>query len=178
MQDLIKEFMAQKRFAIVGATDNTKKYGYEIFKNLKSRSYEVYPVNPRLKELEGTKCYPSLADIPVKVNVVDFVVPPQVTEVILKECKRLGVEILDRTMATSLLTEGGNQGVKIVGATGVNTRTGEFYIIKSKATILCMARPTRIWLFSPTLPGISEFRPLQCMGDGNAMAWKIGRAHV
>jgi len=91
MQDLIKEFMAQKRFAIVGATDDTKKYGNEIFKNLKSRGYEVYPVNPRLKELEGTKCYPSLADIPVKVDVVDFVVPPQVTEVILKECKRLGL---------------------------------------------------------------------------------------
>jgi len=91
MQDLIKEFMAQKRFAIVGATDNPEKYGHQIFKNLKSRGYEVYPVNPGLKELEGTRCYPSLADIPVKVDVVDFVVPPSVTEVILKECKRLGL---------------------------------------------------------------------------------------
>ena len=94
MQDLIKEFVAQKRFAIVGATNNTKKYGYEIFKNLRSRGYEVYPVNPRLKELEGVKCYPSLADIPVKVDVVDFVVPPQVTEATLKECKRLGLECI------------------------------------------------------------------------------------
>jgi len=91
MQDLIKEFMAQKRFAIVGATDDTKKYGYEIFKNLKRRGYEVYPVNPRLKELEGTKCYPSLSDIPVKVDIVDFVVPPNVTEQVLKECKSLGL---------------------------------------------------------------------------------------
>ncbi len=91
-QDLVKEFMAQKRFAIVGATDDTKKYGHEIFKNLKNRGYEVYPVNPRLKELEGTKCYPDLTDIPVKVDVVDFVVPPQVTEAILKECKRLGLD--------------------------------------------------------------------------------------
>ena len=92
MQDLIKEFMAQKRFAIVGATDDTNKYGHEIFKNLKRRGYEVYPVNPRLKELEGTKCYPSLSDIPVKVDVVDFVVPPEITQEILKECKRLGFE--------------------------------------------------------------------------------------
>jgi len=92
MQDLIKEFMAQKRFAVVGATNNTKKYGYEIFKNLKSRGYEVYPVNPKLKELEGVKCYPSLADVPVRVDVVDFVVPPPVTEVTLKECKELGLD--------------------------------------------------------------------------------------
>jgi predicted CoA-binding protein len=92
MQDLIKEFMAQKRFAIVGATNNTKKYGYEIFKNLRSRGYEVYPVNPKLKELEGVKCYPSLTDIPTKVDVVDFVVPPAVTEATLKECKNLGLD--------------------------------------------------------------------------------------
>ena len=92
VQDLINEFIAQKRFAIVGATNDTKKYGYEIFKNLKSRGYEVYPVNPRLEELEGSKCYLSLADIPNKVDVVDFVVPPEVTEVVLKECRRLGLE--------------------------------------------------------------------------------------
>ena len=91
MQDLIKEFMAKKKFAIVGATDNAEKYGNQIFKNLRSRGYEVYPVNPRLEELEGVKCYPSLSDIPVEVDVVDFVVPPQVTEATLKDCKRLGL---------------------------------------------------------------------------------------
>jgi predicted CoA-binding protein len=91
MQDLIKEFMAQKRFAVVGATDNPRKHGNQIIKNLRSRGYEVYPVNPKLKELEGLTCYSSLADIPVKVDVVDFVVPPAVTEGILKECKELGL---------------------------------------------------------------------------------------
>lgn len=91
-----------------------------------------------------------------------------------KECKRLGVNIYDRTMATSLLTEGGKQGAKVIGATGINVRTGEFFTFKAKATILCMARPARIWLFSSGLPGISEFRPLQCTGDGHAMGWKAG----
>lgn len=91
-----------------------------------------------------------------------------------KECRRLGVKIFDRIMATSLLTEGGKQGAKIVGATGVNGRTGEFITFQAKATVLCMSRPTRIWLFSPGLPGISEFRPPQCTGDGHAMGWKAG----
>jgi len=92
MQDLIEEFIAQKRFAVVGVSDNPEKYGNQIFKNLRRRGYEVYPVNPRLKELEGVKCYPSLADIPIKVDVVDFVVPPEVTEMILKDCKKLGLD--------------------------------------------------------------------------------------
>lgn len=36
-------------------------------------------------------CYPSLTNLPVKVDVVDFVVPPAATEEILKECKELGL---------------------------------------------------------------------------------------
>ena len=91
MEELIKEFMAKKKFAVVGATDNTEKYGNRIFKNLTKRGYEVYPVNPNLADIEGVKCYPTLAAIPVKVEVVDFVVPPNITESILKECKKLGL---------------------------------------------------------------------------------------
>ncbi len=91
-----------------------------------------------------------------------------------RENKRRGIKIYDRTMATGLLTEGGRQGARITGAACINTRTGEFIVFKSKAVVLCMSRPTRLWLFSPEQPGISEFRPPQCTGDGHAMAWKAG----
>ncbi len=92
MQDLIKEFMEQKKFAVVGATDNPQKYGNQIVKNLKNRGYEVYPVNPRLKEVEELTCYPTLADLPVEPDVVDFVVPPLATEEILKQCAELSLD--------------------------------------------------------------------------------------
>jgi uncharacterized protein len=91
MQELIKEFMSQKKFAVIGATDDKDKSGYSIFMNLKNRGYEVYPVNPKLKELEGVTCYGKVSDIPEKVDVVDFVVPPPVTENILRECRELGL---------------------------------------------------------------------------------------
>lgn len=92
MEELIKEFMTKKRFAVIGATDNAEKYGNRVFKNLTKRGYDVYPVNPKLKEIDGAKCYPTLASVPVRVDVVDFVVPPKVTESILKECIELGLE--------------------------------------------------------------------------------------
>ena len=79
------------------------------------------------------------------------------------ECRRLGVKIFDRIMATSLLTKGGEQGAKIVGATGINGRTGEFYTFQAKATVLCMSRPTRLWLFSPGLPVMTS-SPLSIRG--------------
>ena len=90
-RSLIEEFMAQKRFAVIGASDKTSKYGYKIFKNLRSRGYTIYPVNPRLKEIEGIRCYPRITDIPDKIEVADFVVPPAVTEEVLKECERLKI---------------------------------------------------------------------------------------
>ena len=92
MQKLIEEFMGQKKFAVIGASDNADKYGNKIVKNLKSRGYEVYPVNPRLKKIEGLACFSSLAAVPVKVDVVDFVVRPAVTEEVLKQCKELGLK--------------------------------------------------------------------------------------
>ncbi len=91
-----------------------------------------------------------------------------------RACLQLGVTVVDRTMATSLLSEEGRHGARIVGATGVHTRTGRFFILQAKATVLCMSRPSRLWLFSTELPGTSEFRPPQCCGDGHAMAWRAG----
>jgi len=90
------------------------------------------------------------------------------------ELRKLGVKIYDRVMITSLLTEEGKQGGSCIGATGINTRTGKFYIFRGKASIMCMSRPARIWLFSAALPGLCEFRPTQCIGDGHAMGWKAG----
>ncbi|MDF2521381.1 MAG: FAD-dependent oxidoreductase, partial [Clostridia bacterium] len=90
------------------------------------------------------------------------------------ELKRLGVKIYDRTMVTALLTEDGKQGGRCIGATGIHTRTGKFFVFKSKASVMCMSRPARVWLFSAELPGLCEFRPTQCIGDGHAMGWRSG----
>ena len=93
-----------------------------------------------------------------------------------KECQRLGVKIYDRVIVISLLTEGGIQGARIVGATGVNNRTGEFMVFKSKATILCTgaAVASSVWLFNTELAGYSTFHPRNLSGDGTVMAWKAG----
>jgi succinate dehydrogenase/fumarate reductase flavoprotein subunit len=91
-----------------------------------------------------------------------------------RELKRLGVKILDRVMVTSLLTADGLQGSRCSGATGIDTRTGKFYIFNGKSTIMCLSRPARIWLFSSDHTGLCEFRPTQCIGDGHAMGWRAG----
>jgi succinate dehydrogenase/fumarate reductase flavoprotein subunit len=91
-----------------------------------------------------------------------------------KECERLGVKIYDRIMATSLLTEKGIPGARVVGATGLNVRTGEFMVFKSKAAILCSSSGGSIWLISTELSGYNTMSPRAVSGDGIAMAWRAG----
>ncbi|MFC2014951.1 FAD-dependent oxidoreductase [Chloroflexota bacterium] len=99
----------------------------------------------------------------------------KVKHALYKELKRLGVEIHDRVMGTSLLTEGGKQGTRVIGAMGVNVRTGEFYIFRAKSTILTTAHFSRIWIFSTELAGSAvDHDDPNCIGDGSAMAWKAG----
>lgn len=91
------------------------------------------------------------------------------------ECQRLGVKIYDRIMATSLLTEGGKQGARVIGATGLNVRTGEFYIFRSKATVLSAGQPSGLWIFSTELKGgAALFMDPNNSGEGTAMAWRAG----
>jgi succinate dehydrogenase/fumarate reductase flavoprotein subunit len=91
-----------------------------------------------------------------------------------KECQRLGVKIFDRVMVTSLLTEGGVQGARVVGATGLNNRTGEFMLFKSKAAVLATAGNYSLYMLNTELSGYNTFRSRNMTGDGVAMAWKAG----
>ena len=95
--------------------------------------------------------------------------------VLHKELKRLKVEIIDRVMVTRLLNEGGKQGSRIVGAVGVHTRSGEFYVFNAKATLIATAQPSRLWIFSSELVGsCAEHSDPNLVGDGHAMAWLAG----
>lgn len=98
-----------------------------------------------------------------------------VKEAIYKEARRLGVRIYDHVFISSLLTEGGKQGSRVAGATGINSRTGEFYIFKSKASVLAMYFPQRQWIFSTEIRGLTySHRTPNLTGDGHAMLWQAG----
>ena len=91
-----------------------------------------------------------------------------------KECLRLGVNVLDRVMATSLLNEDGVQGKRIVGATGLNVRTGEFVVVKAKATIISAGGSGNMWFMDMEHGGYSSMYSRNNSSDGTAMAWRAG----
>ena len=91
-ENLIKVFLYKENiFAVVGASRDPKKYGHQVYRDLRNAGYRVYCVNPNADEILGNKCYPSLKVLPVKPDVVDVVVPPRITDQLVKTCKKLGI---------------------------------------------------------------------------------------
>ena len=91
MENLVKDFLSQKTFAVAGSFRDESKYAYRILRKLKEKGYGVYPVNPGFKEVDGLSCYSGVRDIPVRVDVANLVTPPQVTTRIVRECKDKGI---------------------------------------------------------------------------------------
>jgi len=92
MERLIEEFLARKNiFAVVGVSRDPEKYGHRIYRDLKAAGYKVYPVNPNAERIGNDVCYRSLSELPEKPDVVDVVVPPGITESVVKECRKLGI---------------------------------------------------------------------------------------
>jgi predicted CoA-binding protein len=91
-EEKIRAFLDKHNvFAVVGASRDPRKYGHQVYRDLKSAGYKVYPVNPSAQEVLGDRCYPDLKELPEKPDVVVTVVPPQVTEQVVRACKELGI---------------------------------------------------------------------------------------
>jgi predicted CoA-binding protein len=92
-QELLRAFLdATNTIAVVGASRDPEKYGHQVYADLKTAGYAVFPVNPKCDRILGDTCYPDLERLPVIPDVVNLVVPPHVTEEVVKTCHALGVK--------------------------------------------------------------------------------------
>ncbi|HMM43195.1 MAG TPA: CoA-binding protein [Thermomicrobiales bacterium] len=91
MREMIDDAVNRKVWAIVGASENTEKFGNRIYRNLKQAGYTVYGVNPNAESVDGDPVYPTLSDLPEKPDVVDVVVPSWVGRRVASEAAELGI---------------------------------------------------------------------------------------
>ena len=93
MTNLIPEFLDKENiFAVIGVSSNPEKYGYKVFFKLLNAGYKVLAVHPDGGVVENQKRYSSLKDLPQRPDVISIIVPPQVTEKIIKECLDLNID--------------------------------------------------------------------------------------
>ncbi|MDT8318218.1 MAG: CoA-binding protein [bacterium] len=73
MKTVIEKIFAQSRtIAVVGISDKVERPSYRVAKYLKEHGYRIIPVNPRIKEALGEKCYSDLDSVPDRIDVVDI----------------------------------------------------------------------------------------------------------
>jgi len=71
VQRLRRIYKENHVIAVVGLSANWYRPSFFAAKYMLDHGYRVIPVNPQYREVLGQKCYPSLADIPEKVDIVD-----------------------------------------------------------------------------------------------------------
>jgi len=95
MSELEKLF-CPKSVAVIGASKNPKKIGYELVSNILAGGYEgrLYPVNPEGADVMGLRSYTSVKSIPGEVNLAVIAVPAVYVPDIVEECGQKGVKSL------------------------------------------------------------------------------------
>jgi predicted CoA-binding protein len=88
----IDQFLALKKIAVVGVSRVKQKFGCMAYTDLASKGYTVYPVNPKMTEYEGVKCYPSLKALPKGVEGAVLVIHPLDGDQVVKDAKAAGIK--------------------------------------------------------------------------------------
>ena len=80
--------------ASVGVSSNPQKESYGVVSYLHEQGYTIIPVNPTASEIMGKKAYPSLSDIPDKVDVVQVFRKPEDVPPVVDEAIKIGAKVV------------------------------------------------------------------------------------
>lgn len=93
MADELRSFFEPEGVAVIGASREPGKLGHEILKNIIDAGYRgaLYPVNPKADEILGLKCYPSIKEVPGRVDLAVVIVPARFVPSVIADCGTKGV---------------------------------------------------------------------------------------
>ena len=116
-RDLHALLTAATTIAMVGASSNPGKASYGIMQALQRAGYRVIPVNPREPEVLGERSYPSLAEVPDRIDIVDVFRRAEDTPAIADEAVTAGAGAL--WLQTGIVNEDAAARAKAGGLTVV-----------------------------------------------------------
>jgi acyl-CoA synthetase (NDP forming) len=112
-EDLNKVFNPSS-IAMIGASNVPAKWGSFLLINLMAGGYpreDIYPVNPREKEIHGLSAYPSISELPVTPDLAFITTPAHTVPEILMECAAKGVKHI--IVISSNFSEVGEEGARL-----------------------------------------------------------------
>lgn len=80
--------------AVVGHSDKPHRTSYQIAGYLRAAGYRVYAVNPAVSQIDGQPCYPSLAEVPEPIDIVDVFRRSEYLDGIVDEAIAVGAKVI------------------------------------------------------------------------------------
>ncbi len=113
VHQLDKIFKPQS-IAVIGASTKENSVGHSLFKNLIDSGFkgELFPINPKVKELLGKPTYENIKSVPSKVDLAVLILPAKVVPQVVEECGQAGVGGL--LIISAGFKEAGEAGQKMV----------------------------------------------------------------
>jgi len=109
----IEAFFKPKSVAVVGVSQEPKKFGHVIFKNFATSKFKgkIYPVNPKAETILGFKAYPNLIEIPDQIDLAVIAVPAPIVPRTIDEC--LSKEVKASVIVSGGFKEANEKGAKL-----------------------------------------------------------------
>jgi adenylylsulfate reductase subunit A len=145
------------------AVENLESWGVQF------RYDEIYPWNLQYQAPEGEKRYRIVPQFQSEWDTLNYD-GRDIKKRLTEQCVKRGVEIFNRVAGTGLLTKEG----RVVGATGVHMRTGEFHVFKAKAVIMATGMDQMRLFRAQSGNWFNSQSPPYITGDGEAMALRAG----
>ncbi|SYZ72517.1 conserved hypothetical protein [Candidatus Zixiibacteriota bacterium] len=78
-------YFESRKIALVGVSGSPRKFGNAVHRTLKDRGFEVFPVHPSLKEINGSRCFEHLGELPPEVSTLVVAVAPHTAVEVIRE---------------------------------------------------------------------------------------------
>ena len=82
------------RIAIIGASADRGKWSNKAVRAYLKKGYDVVPINPKEKNIEGLRCYPKIEDVPGKIDEASLYVPPAIGERLAEGIIKKGIKLV------------------------------------------------------------------------------------
>lgn len=145
------------------AVNNLESWGVQF------KYDKIYPWNLQYDAQKGEKKYRIVPQFQSEWDTLNYD-GKDIKKRLAEQCIKRGVEVFNRVAATGLL----KKDDRVVGAMGVNMRTGEFLVFKSKAVILATGMDQSRLFVAPSGNWFNSQSPPMITGDGEAMALRAG----
>jgi predicted CoA-binding protein len=111
-----------KTIAIIGASGDRQKFGNKAVRAYLKQGYTVYPVNPKETQIENLPVFKSIAEVPVRPNIISVYLPPPVLLKILPDIAARGCDefwLNPGTESAEVLAEAERLGLNVIQACSI-----------------------------------------------------------